>query len=161
MAETLRDFIIRRRGELDAAEAPLREQLREIEAERVELGRAALTIGLPDDPAARPALKVHPKPRRRAAAEATIKEAVLEILNDHAGGLTALDILAAVNRRLNVEYPRTSLSPQLSRLKAEGWVDLNGTFWSLAKSKSQKEEAADANLAGGTSAASETGDIFK
>ena len=47
--------------------------------------------------------------------------------------MTASDILAAINKRLGVNYSRTSLSPQLSRLKQEGSLDLDGNAWSMSR----------------------------
>lgn len=85
---------------------------------------------------------------------------MLEILGDHANGMPALDILAALNRRLGTDYPRTSLSPQLSRLKSEGKVTLDGSLWSLVKTEPRKEEAADDDLGEGTSAASAKSGLF-
>ncbi|MCW2282492.1 hypothetical protein M2323_000001, partial [Rhodoblastus acidophilus] len=62
----------------------------------------------------------------------TIKGAVLWTLSEHADGMIALDLLAEVNRRLGTSYQRTSLSPQLSRLKSEGKIILEGNVWKLA-----------------------------
>lgn len=76
------------------------------------------------------------RPTRRSIPEKTIKEAVVEVLTDARDGMTALDILAAINQRFETDYPRTSLSPQLSRLKAEGKLEREGMIWSLAKPSS-------------------------
>ncbi len=67
-----------------------------------------------------------PTPR---ASIATIKEAVVAVLDEAGRGLTALEILPKINERLGVDYPRTSLSPQLSRLKAEKEIHLVGKHW--------------------------------
>lgn len=64
---------------------------------------------------------------------------MIDILNEAGRGLTALQILPLVNQRLGVEYPRTSLSPQLSRLKADGLLMREGVLWSLAKAPQTKE----------------------
>jgi hypothetical protein len=99
------------------------------------------------------------RPIRRSIPEKTIKEAVIDVLTDAGRGLMAIDILAAINKRFEMDYPRTSLSPQLSRLKSEGKLEREGMVWSLAKTSSENEEAANANLTGGASAASKRGDI--
>jgi len=45
--------------------------------------------------------------------------------------MTALEILAAINLKFGTDYPRTSLSPQLSRLKADGRIEREGIVWRL------------------------------
>jgi hypothetical protein len=62
----------------------------------------------------------------------TIKQGVLKVLEKVAPeGLTALSILERLRVDLGMDYPRTSLSPQLSRLKTEGKVRLQGGVWYL------------------------------
>ncbi|MET4388571.1 chromosome segregation ATPase [Bradyrhizobium sp. F1.4.3] len=63
----------------------------------------------------------------------TIKEAILKVLEDHPDGMTALEILAEINTRFFAgRIARTSLSPQLSRLKDDDQkIGLKGTKWIL------------------------------
>ncbi len=63
----------------------------------------------------------------------TIKQAVLEVLKDHREGMTALEILATINTRyFGGRIVRSSLSPQLSRLKDnDAKIDLRGNKWFL------------------------------
>jgi chromosome segregation ATPase len=63
----------------------------------------------------------------------TIKQAVVEVLKDHREGMTALEILAEINTRyFGGRLLRTSLSPQLSRLKNDdGKIELRGNNWFL------------------------------
>ena len=125
MTETLRAFIDRRLRELRDAETPLREHMNEIDRERKELEKTAKLIGMEG---------VYRQDAERAEAQKkTMKEAVVEILSAVPRGLTALDILRELNTRMNTTYPRTSLSPQLSRLKQEGKVTQSGIVWSLDK----------------------------
>ena len=57
----------------------------------------------------------------------TIKQGVIMVLEKAApDGLTALNILERLGNELGMHYPRTSLSPQLSRLKSEGKITLKG-----------------------------------
>ncbi|ABA03416.1 hypothetical protein Nwi_0148 [Nitrobacter winogradskyi Nb-255] len=133
--ETLREFITRRHKELDELEAPLRQQLAAIADEREELRRAALAAG---PPPMRPANTVtqqadEGRRSRRTIPEKTIKDAVVEVLRAKGSGMTALEILAAINLKFGTEYPRTSLSPQLSRLKADGKINRDGIVWTLEK----------------------------
>jgi hypothetical protein len=63
----------------------------------------------------------------------TIKEAVLDVLKRKPEGMTALEILAEINKRyFDGSIVRTSLSPQLSRLKDnDGKITLRGNRWFL------------------------------
>lgn len=137
MLETLEEFIVRRRLELDSETARLQEQLRAIDAELQRINKVAVLLSEePFVPPPVPAFRVIHNPQRTRSAkrvsEATIKEMVLEILIENQGrGMTALDILACINERVDVDYPRTSLSPQLSRLKADGKLHREGFLWAL------------------------------
>lgn len=64
----------------------------------------------------------------RAKNEATIKERVLMLL-DLIGPLTSGQILDALQKDTMPHLQRTSLSPQLSRLKADGKIDLVNGVW--------------------------------
>lgn len=156
--ETLTEFIARRYRELDAAEEPLRRQIEAIRQERDQMRRAALAAGIAIDATAAegaPAVEAERVPARRRQASATLKEAVVEILRREGRGMTALQILPLVNEFLGHEYPRTSLSPQLSRLKVEGVIDRNGVIWTLVEPASETNEAADDVSEQETSAASD------
>jgi hypothetical protein len=61
----------------------------------------------------------------------TIMEAVLEVLKDHEDGMTAMEILAEINTRYFAgRILRSSLSPQLSRLKDRHHkIELRGNRW--------------------------------
>lgn len=146
---TLQEFIHGRMKELASSEQLLRHQLKAIDVERTQLRAAAQAAGLHIEPPAKPEgprpldpfsvdaieaefLRLLGRPSRRAIPEKTIKEAVIEVLGVAEGGLTANDILAAINAKFATDYPRTSLSPQLSRLKSEGKLTREGNLWSLA-----------------------------
>jgi hypothetical protein len=68
-----------------------------------------------------------------AKGQPTIKQAVLDVLEDQPEGMTALEILEAINTRFFAgRVPRTSLSPQLSRLKDDDKkIELRGNKWFL------------------------------
>jgi hypothetical protein len=71
--------------------------------------------------------------------ELTIKQAVLKVLEDEKRGMTAQQILAAINERyFDGKVVRSSLSPQLSRLNHnDKKIKYNGILWSL---RSKDEE---------------------
>lgn len=177
--QALKDFITQRLLHLDAAEGPLRLQLAGIKKERDLLRRAALAAGIEvDAPAGETEPEIEavpvriedvtveypimldgppPPPARspRRLPEKTIKEAVIDILKPGPKGMTAVDILAEINRRYNADYPRTSLSPQLSRLKTMGLIKRKGTIWRYVKPPAEKPEAAGPNLVESGPAASD------
>jgi hypothetical protein len=69
------------------------------------------------------------------SAQPTIMQSVIEVLRQHhPNGMTALEILDEINRRhFGGTLVRTSLSPQLSRLKdRDHKIILRGTRWFLA-----------------------------
>ncbi|MCB8837363.1 hypothetical protein [Aurantimonas sp. VKM B-3413] len=138
----VQDYIAQRRAELEALEAEARRKLDWIVAEREILDRMSDAAGVFELPVAATqrgsvAKKAEPgdaKPRRiQRAKTSTIKMAVLKVLESEPNGLTAPEMLPLVNESLGIEYPRSSLSPQLSRLKAEGDLVLAGKKWVLSK----------------------------
>lgn len=64
-------------------------------------------------------------------AKLTIKDMTVEILALMPSGATAQEILALINERYKHDTKRESLSPQLTRLKAEGRIELRGKTWFL------------------------------
>lgn len=129
--ESLREFISRRRKEIDAEASPLRERLTILECEWEELTRAEAAIGAIPMPPKSIFPAVTRGLQEARAPRGVIKRAVLKILSETTVGMDALAILRALNDRLGSNYQRTSLSPQLSRLKSDGLVRLDGTLWSV------------------------------
>jgi hypothetical protein len=127
VAETLAEFIARRRRELDEAEERLKAELVAIGRERLELS-AAEGIKLATDDG--PRTETY-KRRRKKIKPGTIMSDVISILRESPKGMIALDILSVINRRREYPLSRTSLSPQLSRLKGAGYVELQGSNWIL------------------------------
>jgi hypothetical protein len=127
VVERLSEFIARRRRELDDAEARLRAQLTAIIQERHALQVA--------EHAEVSTNKMHSsedyKYKKRKIKSGTIMSDVLNILRKHPRGMIALDILAELNKEREYPLERTSLSPQLSRLKYAGYIDLRGSNWTL------------------------------
>lgn len=141
-AESLKDFIVRRREELDLLEGPLVEKLNALRQEREQLKRAALASGIENytDPA-----QERTRLQKRLG-KVTIKEAVVGVLEEHASGLPALDILREINQRHETDYVRESLSPQLSRLKNDGHIELTGRLWHLRGQTPIPKEEPDPSL---------------
>ncbi|WVT73442.1 hypothetical protein QM996_18505 [Sinorhizobium chiapasense] len=114
----LREFIEQRRSEI------LR-QISELKAELAELklAEAAIKSGVI------PAGGTRPDTRDRG----TIKEMVVDVLSGRPDGAEASDILQLILNSFGEEIPRSSLSPQLSRLKEEGTIVLHGRTWKLSE----------------------------
>ncbi|QEN88747.1 hypothetical protein FZC33_21660 [Labrys sp. KNU-23] len=168
MSESLNQFIMRRRAELEAAEEALRAQIREIANEREQLRKAAIGAGLAlesildrDEHRETPTKPLSPPRSQKRASEKTIKEAVVALLKRYGRGMTALEILPEINAALNVDYPRTSLSPQLSRLKADGIVMREGNVWSLVEWATGNDEASDNAPMKESSEASDNPGVFE
>jgi hypothetical protein len=115
MAE-LRDYLQRRRAEavdelqpLQSAAADLRSKLAAKDAricilteEISDIDKALAAIGKSE----------------KTTASVTIKEAVLQVLSDAPNGMTSSELLEAINDRFfDGKLERTSMSPQLSRLR--------------------------------------------
>jgi hypothetical protein len=113
MATTLRDFIAQRESEIRDQVKALRAELREL-----QVAKAALD-GQEGTP---------PAPKSGGM---TIKDMALAVLNSKTAepGLTSHEILAGIKAEFDREIDRTSLSPQLSRLKEGGDVFLAGDRW--------------------------------
>ncbi|MGB9427086.1 MAG: hypothetical protein WCB09_11830 [Methylocella sp.] len=127
MLETLSEFIARRRQEIAEAEEALRDQLHALLEERLRLARAesAAAETSKDQRSVR-------QTKERRQPRGIIKRAILKTLEDAPEGMDALTILFTINYRLGSNFARTSLSPQLSRLKEDGFVILTRKIWKLA-----------------------------
>ena len=140
--ESLADFIARRRDELDAEQLPLAQRLMSIKIEKDQLRRAALAAGIEVEPAPESQGSVRGKRLR----EGTIKTAVVAILKEVGRPMTALELLDRVNERQGSTLMRTSLSPQLSRLKDERTIKLTDKLWHLPEQSVSENEEPDPSL---------------
>ncbi|MER8636794.1 HTH domain-containing protein [Mesorhizobium sp. M1182] len=72
-----------------------------------------------------------------------MKEAAVQVLREATGGLTTNELLEIINNKLGTTFARSSLSPQLSRLKGDGilYREEDGR-WILASDPSLNENGA-------------------
>ena len=105
--------------------AALRKELEEIEAAERGYRQSGVGSGDATLPFNLPVQFVRP----------TIKEGIIQLLEEvYPMGLTALEILDRLNRRWwRGELKRTSLSPQITRLKNSGGVIGERGTWKVAK----------------------------
>jgi len=127
---TARDLLLNRRSEIGGKVTPLVSEiarLREVLAAK-QKDLASCNAELNQIQSALKAIE-----ETETKSQLTIKQAVLEVMKDHREGMTALEILAAINTRyFGGRMVRSSLSPQLSRLKNDdGKIDLRGNKWFL------------------------------
>ncbi len=75
-----------------------------------------------------------------SSAPRTIKEMILEILALMPDGAEATELLSFIDERFGKKLERTSLSPQLSRLKKDGLISLSGKVWTINEEGSDESE---------------------
>jgi predicted Zn-ribbon and HTH transcriptional regulator len=128
--ESLAQFVKRSLADLTVREVSLRTELSKVSAQIEQLKRAA---SIADEVVAPTQSSVLPlvsrRPRRLKGM--TLKEAIVEILNQRGHGLTAAEILMELNSRHKTDFARESLSPQISRLRQEGHLELTDRIWHL------------------------------
>ena len=64
----------------------------------------------------------------------------LDVLADKPQGADTLEIIKLINAKFKIEVPRTSMSPQLSRLKADRKLVMEDKIWRLPQYGGQKDE---------------------
>lgn len=121
---------------LDAREAEIKKIRSELLKEQKQIKAARAAIEDKDAPKIESGESNSPnnKVERQTL---TIKEMVLHVLRDTLSGgpATASEIINAVNSEFGKDFPRTSVSPQLSRLRQSGdLVDYDGK-WAIPESQ--------------------------
>ena len=114
---TLREFIATRQAEISAQMAALRKEDREMKTALAALDGEK------------------PKANRRAAPQrTTYREMTLAVLGRY-GGARVESIIGLVKEDFGVDVPKSSMSPLLSKLKAEGAVtlDQDDKIWRLVR----------------------------
>lgn len=112
---TLRDFISTRESEIKAQIKALRAELGDLKVAKSALDPHGSALGADSAP----------------SATKTIKEMIRDVLKSNPQGLTSTEILIKINEFSARKIERTSLSPQLSRMKEDDEVTLQNNFWFL------------------------------
>ncbi|MFT9448718.1 hypothetical protein [Gluconobacter japonicus] len=128
MSQTLRSFLAQRESEI-------KEQLKKLRLELKDIQRAHEALNPCIDAAQ------EDSQNNARGKKVTIKEMILSVLTDFSDGLNAIVIGEQIHKKFNKEFERSSISPQLSRLKKEGLVSLSGDIWVLIRNN-----ACEANL---------------
>jgi hypothetical protein len=162
----IRAYLSEREQKLKAELAALRARIAPIERELFEIALAQKAVGsVVAEPFQAPLFQTGPdehvddeaaelwKEYKRVLAERTanpyfkltIKELVLKALNEQFhSGASAQELLEFFESAWGRDdIPRTSLSPQLSRLRAERKIDRNGNTWFTREHRSYEKAATD------------------
>ena len=125
---SLREFIEKREAEIKEIRSNLLKELKELKSAKAAIEGVC--------PSATNETKQKSVP--------TIKEMVLSILENKPRGASPQQIIELISKRYRVEIVRSSLSPQLSRLKADGKLNLderNGV-WMLPNTVAAQSKSA-------------------
>lgn len=141
MATTLRDFIAQREAEIRDQQKSLKAELREL-----QIAKTALD--------AQPATSASAS----GASNPTIKDMAREVLSGQPNGLNSSGVLDGIRKLFARDIERTSLSPQLSRLKDEGELILKGEVWFTAEHFNAHEVQKRSEVAAEPRASSEWGE---
>ncbi len=162
----IRNYMAKREAHLKAELARLREQIGPLERELFEIGVARKALGREnEEPFQAPLFQSEPNQHidedaaklwkqyqqvlaERAAnphAKLTIKELVMKALREQfTSGASAKELLEFFESAWGrFDIARTSLSPQLSRLKAENRIGRDGSNWFTLEWDSENKAAAD------------------
>ena len=114
--------------------AALRKELEELEvAERVFMQARADEPVEPSNLSGWEVDHVLPSNVARIVGPRTVKQMVIQLLDEeYPAGLTALEILDRIKKRWKSNLDRTTLSPQLTRLKKQDSIRNDKTRWFLA-----------------------------
>lgn len=106
---SLLEFIEMREAEIKERRRILLEELKQLKAARAAIAGVSGNRPVTQAPA--------------STRELTIKEMALDVVSSSSSPLTAEEILAEMNKKFLKDIQRTSLSPQLSRLRQDERLD--------------------------------------
>lgn len=132
----LLDYLAARREELEAQMKALRAELAEI-----RIAEDALTGGKPKEQLYG---TVHPGGGRMLVRSGSIKDWIIRALTAYPDGNDTDAVIEAVRKMGGPIVLRSSMTPQLSRLKAAGLIEHVGRNWRIPRqSEAQKNETPD------------------
>ena len=111
--------------------AAIKEQMTSLRAEMAEI--KAVEAALDSVVGAQP---------RKKSSEPTIKEMIVDVLEGREDGATSDEIITLVKDKYEKAVPRSSMSPQLSRLKGDERVTRENERWMLPKFASGNSDGA-------------------
>lgn len=95
-------------------------------------------------------VRSNPEMADKVSSGLTFQDMIVAVLNGlDTGAATALEILDLIDQKFEKKILRSSISPQLSRLKDKGVLNLDNGYWTLTTAfKAKKAETPD--LLGGS-----------
>jgi aspartate aminotransferase-like enzyme len=134
-----KDYLRARRKDITAQIQALNEELRDLDRmESALTGQGSLTLAtanlasaVPVEYRATPEEMERLSRRQRRRFEMGIKAMGLQVLASMNQDVPAMQIIELIKDSFGVSLVRTSLSPQLSRLKDEGLVELTDKGWRI------------------------------
>lgn len=147
MGNNVREYLAERERQLEAEVSRLKATLGPIEAELADVKKARDALGLPPSSQAAIVTEAFVKVALAAAGlpqRPSMKEMTVAALRRHFSlGATAKELIRYFASAWGQTVERSSLSPQLSRLKAEGVVQLVGKHWILSPDQRREIESGD------------------
>jgi hypothetical protein len=137
---SLRAYLDQREADLLRERATFLEKVAQIDADLADVRRARSGLDAPSLPGLlRLASGLRPG-EGEPYDKWTMKQLAVRALQDHFPyGATANQLLAVFKNAYGREIPRESLSPQLSRLKDDDILKLDGKLWKLADTIAERE----------------------
>jgi len=123
-----RDYIAERRRDISQRMEALKAELKQLDLMESAIADGPLMLARPD-PVPNPIAETPPAHRRRRV-DGGIKAIIMKVLVPlYPNGMPAKEILVSMKVLFGVDIPRTSLSPQLSRLSKELSVAVSDGKW--------------------------------
>lgn len=133
----VKEFLATRRKELESKISELRPQVSKLQSELRALQSELSEVEIASNAIGRSSSGGGPPIRK-----GTLKDKIIAVLKLRPKGATSTEILDLIAEQFDEAIPRTSLSPQLSRLKSEGWLSLIGSNWRLTDHQNDETEDA-------------------
>ena len=143
----VKEFLATRRKELESKISELRPQVSKLQSELRALQSELSEVEIASNAIGRSSSGGGPSLFERVAGgppirKGTLKDKIIAVLKLRPKGATSTEILDLIAEQFDETIPRTSLSPQLSRLKSEGWLSLIGSNWILTDHQNDETEDA-------------------
>ncbi len=130
MTISLKDFLPQRKAQIKAQIAALKKEL-----QAIQLAEGAIVSEDDEDTTVITS--------RRKSSRITIKDMIIGVLENKPDGADSFKIRDLIKEKYDKDVPRPSISPQLSRLKADdGLLELRGSNWVLLPQKKTASEEA-------------------
>lgn len=148
MNNSLLNFIAVRRAEIRKDLGALTRELAELDTAENAITKGKSGRG---KPLTRHILSPEATPTQEQDSDKTptIQTMAVAVLTNRPKGANAVEIVGLIQERFGADVPRTSLSPQLSRLKKDGKLTMRAKTWRLVANKDEAPDAATSGASKG------------